>query len=95
MVERFNRTLQQMLSMFVDEHQRDWDDHLPYVMMAYRTSVHESSGCTPNLLMFGREISLPIDIMVGLPPQEDKMCAVEYVQWVQNTLRHAYEFAKI
>jgi len=36
MVERFNRTLATMLSAFVDEHQRNWDEQLPYVMMAYR-----------------------------------------------------------
>ena len=53
LVERFNRTVQQMLAMFVNEHWDDWDDHLPYVMMAYRASVQESTGCTPNLLFFG------------------------------------------
>ena len=52
LVERFNRTVQQMLAMFVNEHRNDWDDHLPYVMMAYRASVQESTGCTPNLLFF-------------------------------------------
>lgn len=34
-VERFNRTLKQMLSIFCSENKRDWDDHLPYLMMAY------------------------------------------------------------
>jgi hypothetical protein len=38
LVERFNRTVQQMLSMFVDEHRRDWDEQLPYVMMAKSNS---------------------------------------------------------
>ena len=38
MVERFNRTVNAMLSMFVAENQDDWDEHLPYVMMAYRSS---------------------------------------------------------
>lgn len=39
MVERFNRTLTTMLSAFVNEHHSDWDVHLPYVMMAYRSSI--------------------------------------------------------
>ena len=38
MVERFNRTVKAMLSKFVNESQDDWDEHLPYVMMAYRSS---------------------------------------------------------
>ena len=34
MVERFNKTLATMLSAYVDENHRDWDEHIPYVMMA-------------------------------------------------------------
>ena len=68
MVERFNRTLVAMLFMFVDENRSDWDDHLPYVMAAYRATQHKSTGLTPNLLMLNREIDCPLDLMVGLPP---------------------------
>ena len=41
LVERFNRTLLMMLAMFAGEHRDDWDDLLPPVMMAYRSSAHE------------------------------------------------------
>ena len=44
MVERFNRTLLMMLAMFAGKNLDDWDDLLPAVMMAYRSSVHESTG---------------------------------------------------
>ena len=44
LVERFNRTLLMMLAMFAGEHKDEWDDLLPPVMMAYRSSVHESTG---------------------------------------------------
>ena len=46
MTERFNRTLVTMLSMFVDENKTDWDDHLPYVMAAYRATQHKRPGVT-------------------------------------------------
>ena len=42
MVERFNRTLEAQLSEFASDHQRDWDEHVPLLMMAYRTAVHLS-----------------------------------------------------
>ena len=44
LVERFNRTLLMMLAMFVVENCDDWDDLLPAVMMAYRSSIHASTG---------------------------------------------------
>ena len=39
MVERMNRTIQDMLAKYVAKRQRDWDVHLPMVMMAYRSSI--------------------------------------------------------
>ena len=46
MVERMNRTLQEMLTKYVPDHQRDWDEHLSLVMMAYRSRVHASTQLT-------------------------------------------------
>ena len=46
-VERFNRTLEAMLAKVVSDHQRDWDSHLPRVLFAYRTAIHETTGFTP------------------------------------------------
>ena len=47
LVERFNITFLMMLAMFAGENQDDWDYLLPAVMMAYRSSVHESMGFSP------------------------------------------------
>jgi len=41
-VERFNRM--SMLSMVVNDHQTDWDVHLPKVLFAYRTAIHDATG---------------------------------------------------
>lgn len=70
MVERLNRTLEDVLSKFVSNHQRDWDQHIPLALMAYRSSVHESTGFSPSMLMFGREIELPIDLLYGPHPEK-------------------------
>ena len=94
MVERYNLTLQQMLSMFVNENQDDWDDHLPYLTMAYRSCVQDSTKCTPNLLMLCREISLPIDIMAGsttLHPEQ--ISPIQYVEWMRNSMQRAFDVA--
>ena len=60
-VERFSRTLIEMLCGKIKEDQKDWDLQLPACMMAYRGAVHESTGVTPNLLMLGRELEVPLD----------------------------------
>ena len=39
-VQRFNRTLESMLSKMVNENQKDWDIHLPKALFAYRTAIH-------------------------------------------------------
>jgi len=96
LAERFNRTLQQMLSAFVTSVRDDWDDHIPYVMMAYRASQQASTGCTPNLLFLSREIALPVDLMFPTPGDSEILpeCPQAYVEWVRLTLRNAHTFAR-
>ena len=62
LVERFNRTLLMLLAMFAGEHRDDRDDLLLAIMMAYRSSVHESTGLSPYRLLFGEECTLPMDV---------------------------------
>ena len=54
MMERFIWTLLNMLSTAVDNNHRNWDLPLSMLMLAYRTSVHETTGATYLSLMFGR-----------------------------------------
>ena len=44
MVEQFNHTLLSMLSIVAEESEEDWDLKIPTLMLAYRSSVHESTG---------------------------------------------------
>ena len=96
LVERMNRTVISMLSKICDSDHENWDDHLPYVMCAYRSTVNESTGCSPNSVIFGREITMPVDLMYTSPTdQPGYNCPVEYVEWVQQALNKNYELARI
>ena len=53
MVERFNRTVLQILRTYVDT-QNDWECYLPLVLYAYRTLIHSATGASPFLLMYGQ-----------------------------------------
>jgi hypothetical protein len=46
-VESFNRTPLCMLTCYCENDQKYWDDILPQILMAYRSSVHASTGQTP------------------------------------------------
>ena len=39
MIERFNRSLIQLLRSYVEK-EADWEQHLPLVLFAYRTAIH-------------------------------------------------------
>ena len=55
MVERFNRTLEEMLAKYVGKNHKDWDDHLQLVMLAYRSSVHEQQSRLLSLCLLGEK----------------------------------------
>ena len=67
MVERFNRTLERMFRATLQRPQGEWDVATPFLTAAYRATPHASTGLTPNRVMLGREVSLPIDVAYGLP----------------------------
>jgi transposase InsO family protein len=72
MIERYHRTLNSMLGKVVSENQRDWDEHLPYVTAAYRASIHDVTGFSPNYLIFGKENRAPLDLVYGPPEGTDE-----------------------
>ena len=58
-VENLRKTLRSMLKARVEDNPATWDEHLDLCMMAYRSSVHSSTGHNPFELMFGREMRIP------------------------------------
>ena len=94
-VKRFHRTLNTMLGKVVKESQRDWDDRLPAVMAAYRASPHEVTGFSQNRLFLGREVRMPLDLVMRLPLDESQCASVnEFVQMSQEQMSSAYAIAK-
>ena len=76
LVERFNRTLQNMLSHYVNEDHNDWDKWIPYCQIAYNSAIHFSSEFSPFYLMYDRECTLPIDTLLGSEEEEDDQIIV-------------------
>ena len=94
-VERFNKTLGALLAINCDGDPRYWDKHLPFVVAAYRAAVHDSTGVTPNKLMFGHEVMLPLHIITGNPNKRVyDQHADEYVAELTERLNRAYALAR-
>ena len=89
LVERYNRTLLDMLATTAQHHPFNWEDQLPKVCMAYNTSVHASTGYTPFYLMFGRQARMPIDLMYGTN-NEKTVPTTEYAASTRKALEEAY-----
>ena len=96
LVERFNSTaLCQSLSMYVGKNQKDWDDFIPLILFAHRTSISETIGDSLFYCLYGREPRLPVAVKFLLPAADDlstsvldhRKCIVEKVELAQNLSR--------
>jgi hypothetical protein len=63
--ERFNRTLLNMLRLYVDEGHQDWSEHVHAILLAYRVGKHESSKVSPFEAVHGFPPRLPVDLKYG------------------------------
>ena len=88
-VERFNRTLLDMLATSAEDHPWSCEHHWRKVCFAYHTSVHSATGFTPFYLLFGRQAVLPVGLMFS--PAQKGVTPSEYVAHLKYSLENAYE----
>ena len=95
MVERNNRTLENQLATFVQDHQKDWDLHLPLLLLSYRSAVDETTKLTPAVLMFGRELRVPLDLLFGRPQADiEDQSYLEYAERLRLAIATFHDFAR-
>ena len=92
--ERINRTLLNVLTKSIDTQQANWSYFLHYVLMAYRSSVHESTGFTPNGLVHGHEVLIPLDLMYPPPESHVPTNINEYLRTQQQKFQQAFELVR-
>jgi len=97
MVERYHRTLNSILAKMIVTNQRDWCERVPTAAAAYRASVHEATGFSPNFIVFGRENRMPVDLVCGCPPgdEEHYTSVDETVAQRQEMTREVYETVRL
>jgi transposase InsO family protein len=92
-VERFNRFLVEGLYCLMNKKQNDWDEKLPALLFAYRTSIHPTTGETPFFMMHGRDAVLPGDLLLSSVKHgtEDQQA---YAREIYDQLQKAFEKTK-
>ena len=86
-----------MIKAYLKGEQTGWDRNLGCLAAAYRASMHESTGMTPNLLMLGREVRLPSEIVFGSGTTragEQITSYGQYVDSLRSRMQHAHEIAR-
>lgn len=79
LVERFNRTLFDMLAKAVQDR----------LCLTYNTSVNPTTGYTLFYLMFGRQVRMPVDIMYD-SPNSPTTSVPQYIADLRSGLEVAY-----
>ena len=66
MIERFNRTIGECIAKLLTDKEKEWDEYIDAVLLAYRTIKHETTGFTPFQLLYERQAKLPIDLKITI-----------------------------
>ncbi|XP_049328193.1 uncharacterized protein LOC125787667 [Astyanax mexicanus] len=94
-VERFNRTLLNLLGVLSEEDKSKWKQFVKPLVHAYNCTKNDVTGHTPYELMFGRQPKLPVDLAFGLPLRDKRYKShSQYVQDLKSRLDESFKLAQ-
>lgn len=92
-VERFNRTLLQMLGTLENDKKAHWKEFVKPLVHAYNCTKNDVTGYSPYEMMFGRQPRLPVDLAFGLPVNDSFQSHSQYVKSLKDRLEESYQLA--
>ena len=90
LTERFNKTMAEMLTMFVETKQKDWDIYLAGVLFAYRTARQSTTEYSPFFLLYGREAREPGQLQELDNINQDRYTVDKYAEQLVQRLQNAF-----
>jgi hypothetical protein len=92
-VERWHRSLHAGLSHYINTTNTNWDNLLPFFLVAYRATPNTVSGYSPFFLLHVREMTLPS--RENLKPQlpKENFSPYQRLEYLKSSLRIAYKLA--
>lgn len=88
LVERFNRTLEEMIRTNGAQ-SADWDDEVNKCLMVYRNTVHKVTRRSPYEVVYGKKPSLPIDDLLDVEPPRTPETLEQIHDEVRRRIREA------
>jgi len=93
-VERFNRTLIDMLRKLPSGQRQSWDEHLDRLVAAYNSTRNAVTGYSPFFLFFGRRPRLAVDLHFPKNPADKTgKGKTQFVTELQEQLQWAHRLA--
>lgn len=94
LVEKFNSTLINMIAKSCSIQDRDWDEHLPFLLFAYRVSAQESTRESPFFLLYGRDARIPTATVLSHVRSPYLVDISDYKEDVMVGLSSAWQLAQ-
>ena len=81
---------------YIQGRQNRWDECVPQIAAALRASVNRSTGLSPNCLMLGRELTMPLELMFAPPRQQEEEDTPKetYVSGLEADIQEAHALAR-
>lgn len=94
-LERFHQTLKSLLRSYCTELSKDWEEGLPWLLLAAREVCQESTGFSPNDLVFGHRVRGPLAVLHDdWSKEEPPANLLDYVNGFRHRLYMAGQLAK-
>jgi hypothetical protein len=86
LVERMNKTMKQILTMYVNDSHSNWDAFLQASISAYNSCIHSSTGFSPYEVLFARKPRRVVDVILD---SRVELNGAGIDQYVRNLHVHA------
>ncbi len=94
-IERYNRTLLQAMRCHLKGNVLNWDEDLPILTAAIRSHPKRHTGMTPNLMMLGREVRQPVDLVFNIKTSTpEKEMPHPYVKNLKSRMNRVHTMAR-
>ncbi|CAG2206601.1 unnamed protein product [Mytilus edulis] len=82
-----------MIKTFVNKNVTNWDEYINLLLAAYRSTPHPATGFSPNYMMLGREVNIPLNLMFRSHDNRTENNE-DYISTIKSHFQNVYEIAR-